>query len=214
VQASGSPGCRVLLLTGASGTGKSTVAQHLGRTAAADVIHVDDIRVVLESAAHGADADTFRRGRQTAVDTTVPVASAVDAWTAVAALTSRALRQLLLMRVIYGHRLLVEGDTITPAMLSSPPLSQLAARGLLTCVVLETRSRQQLAAHLRQRDRGFSALTQAAQRREIERNWLYRRWLRTQRPPGVVRHTIDASHTLDSTAQALAAHAGWALPSG
>jgi 2-phosphoglycerate kinase len=188
--------CRILLLGGASGSGKSSVAHVVARRWNANVLCADDVRVAMEAAAEGATIGVFHRGRDVPLDAARLPAS-IAAWQHVSDLVSRALQRVILLRMAYGGRFVLEGDCLAPTLVQASAMRQLCAHGVLRMVVLTTRGPDHLKAQLRLRDRGFLQQHQTVQDRYVAKHWGCAVWLAAHaQVSGVPVVTVCASPAL------------------
>jgi len=169
------PTWTVLLIVGSSGTGKTTLAQALGRHYGISVLHGDDLRLAVERTTtpahhpvlHRFLTDTAIWQRADAVrDALIAVAHALEPAFAV---------------VIENHcdqpemgPVIIEGDSIPPR------LTQVAVAGHVRALCLHEADEGALFGAMQVRGRGFAQYTLGEQCVQARGKWLHGEWLRDE----------------------------------
>lgn len=172
----------VLLLGGASGTGKSVAAEHLGRRLGLPWLQVDDLRLTLQFGGivtPGAHPDLFHFFATPDVWGQSPEALC-DRLIAIGGVVSPAIE------IVAGHHfatakpLIIEGDGIVPALVARPDLAQYRASGALRVVFLYEEHAEAIEANMRERGRGIAEHPGEELRTQARMNHLYGEWLRQE----------------------------------
>lgn len=171
----------VLLIGGASGTGKSTVARAIARQHDADWLQVDDLRLALQWS-------KARLPEDNATEALYFFERTPDVWN----LPAERLRRGLIavgealteaIAIVAGNHLaqndpaVIEGDGILPAIIERPELRAFIETGQLRVVFLAPASQDELLRNMIDRGRGVPDKSAADLRRIAEMNWLYTTWL-------------------------------------
>jgi 2-phosphoglycerate kinase len=156
-------GWRVLLLGGASGVGKSTIAAQLGRHLGIPWLQVDDFRLAL-----------MRSGFA------LPDADAVSSFDGPGGLLTHAELLAPAIEVVIENHIdqhtpaILEGDPIIPALLDRPSVRRNAASGWLRAVFLYEEDVAIMHRNMQARGR-----TLASQEHALK-NWRYGEWLQQE----------------------------------
>jgi 2-phosphoglycerate kinase len=172
------PAWRVLLLGGSSGTGKTVVAERIGRQLGIAWLLVDDFRLALQRACGStpqatADLTFFLQEhvwRQ-------PPETLRDGLIAVGEVMTPALEAVIVHHVGLQLPAVIEGDGILPALLARPAMRDHAAAGHVRMVVVQEPDEQRLLSAMLARGRGIHHYPDAEQRTQARTSWLYGQWL-------------------------------------
>jgi len=175
---------QVLLIGGASGTGKTAVASEVARAFDISVAQVDGYRLMLERvtsaecfpALHGYTRSAPSDAGQPTLDGDELCARWID----VAHEVSRALEIVLAFHAATEAAVVLEGDTLLPRLASSRMLAGVPVFNRVRAVFLHEPDEARLRARLEHRGRGYQLLSPEAQARELTRNMAYGRWLAEQ----------------------------------
>jgi 2-phosphoglycerate kinase len=156
-------GWRVLLLGGASGVGKSTIAARLGRQLGLPWLQVDDLRLALVRSGFALpDADA------------VATFDGVGGLLSHAELLAPAIEVVIENHVDQGDPAILEGDPIVPALLTRPSVRRNADSGWLRMVFLHEPEAAVMHRNMQMRGRTLASEAHA------HKNWLYGEWLRQE----------------------------------
>jgi len=156
-------GWRILLLGGASGIGKSTVAMRLGQRLGVPWLQVDDFRLALE-----------RSGVAIPDSALAPTFDGTGGLIAVGELLSPAIEIICENHVAQSNPAILEGDAILPTLFDRPLIHRLAADGWLRAIFLSEPEEQVIQTNMQTRNRGH------ADTAHIHKNWRYSEWLRQE----------------------------------
>jgi 2-phosphoglycerate kinase len=176
------PDWSALLIAGASGTGKTTVAKQIARDLGVAWVQVDDLRLALQ----WSDA---RLPTEQATEAlyfflrepdvwSLPVERLRDALVATGEAMTEAIAVVTGNHIVQGDPAVIEGDGILPALVDHPDLRGFAESGRLRMVVLAPESEDELLANMVDRGRGEHLdPTSSSARRIAAMNWRYSAWL-------------------------------------
>jgi 2-phosphoglycerate kinase len=171
--------CRVLLLGGHSGTGKSMVAKHLERRLGMSWIQVDDLRLALqrsravlprntEDLYYFLDTpDVWQQPPQTLRDRLIAVGAAMCPG----------------VEVVVEHHVdqclpsVIEGDGILPSIMARASVRKRVEAGHVRAAFLVEPDEEAILANMIARGRGFDSQTEPEQRTIALTSWLYGQWL-------------------------------------
>lgn len=154
-------GWRVLLLGGASGTGKSTVAMRLGQRLGIPWLQIDDFRLALE-----------QMGWPLPDSALVPTYDGPGGLIEVATLLAPAVEIVIANHVAQRNPAILEGDGVIPALFERPALRRDVERGAVRAIFVYESEERIIRRNMQARGR---ALSDAAHARK---NWQYGEWLR------------------------------------
>ena len=153
----------MLLLGGASGIGKSTVARRLGQRLGIPWLQVDDFRLALiRSGIPFPDADA------------VPTFDGPGGLLTHGELLAPAIEVVIENHVDQDNPVILEGDAILPALFERPAVRRNADSGWLRAILLYEPEERAIQENMQARGR---ALSHAAHARK---NWQYSQWLRQE----------------------------------
>lgn len=171
----------VLLILGASGTGKSEVAKTLGRRLQVPWLQVDDLRLALQISRvqlpSKADTAALFFFLETANVWALPPERLRDGLIGVGHAMTPAIEIVVANHVATSESLVLEGDGILPSLLERPSLREHLANGTVRAVCLREPDETVILANMRARGRGFDAMSAPEQRAEARAKWLFGRWL-------------------------------------
>lgn len=169
----------VLLIGGSSGTGKTTAARMLGLQLGVPWAQVDDVRLVLQRMTTADQHPILHEILAADADPQTPATTMRDRLIAAGEVVSHALEIVIANHVATHAPLILEGDGLLPALAARTTFADLPTNNLRAVFVVEN---DPAALHetMWARDRGFRALSAAAQARQTEQSWLYGQWLRDQ----------------------------------
>lgn len=171
----------VLLIGGASGTGKSTVAKAIARQRDADWLQVDDLRLALQWS-------DVRLPDDNATEALYFFERTPDVWQqsaerlrdgliAVGEVMTEAIAIVIGNHLAQGDAVMIEGDGIVPSIVEHPDLQAFLVTGQLRIVFVAPTSEDELWRNMLDRGRGVPDKGTADLRRIAEMNWLYTAWL-------------------------------------
>jgi 2-phosphoglycerate kinase len=156
-------GWRMLLLGGASGIGKSTVAMRLGQRLGIPWLQVDDFRLALiRSGFPFPDADA------------VPTFDGTGGLLDHGELLSSTIEVVIENHVDQRNPAILEGDAILPAIFERDSVRRNADSGWLRAIVLYEPEERTILENMRRRGRTLSDTAHA------HKNWQYSEWLRDE----------------------------------
>lgn len=196
----------VLVLFGASGTGKSTAAAEIGRRCGIPWIQVDDLRLALQYSRVTLPERTeqFYFLEETPNVWTRPPAGLRQAFINVAELMVPALRAVIHSHVVTDVPMVIEGDGVLPALAESPLLRPLVDTGAVRFCCMATPGIDELVDNMVARGRGFDASTPDQPRAHAAANQAFGHWLEEEAArlgiPVVVSRPFDtlADRILDA----------------
>jgi 2-phosphoglycerate kinase len=169
----------VLLIGGASGVGKSVVANQLGLRLGASWLHVDDLRLAFQRSRvmlpERTEALYFFE--ETPEIWTMPPELLRDGLIGVGQVLSPALEVIIENHVDTVAPVVIEGDAILPSLLSRPTVRDRVSDGHVQAVFLVETEEEVVFANIVARGRGMGGRREAEQRTEARAKWLYGQWL-------------------------------------
>lgn len=176
------PDWSVLLIAGASGAGKTTVAKAISRDLGVAWVQVDDLRLALQysdARLPGADAtDALYFFLRTPDLWSLPAARLADALVATGEAMTEAIAVVTGNHLVQGDPAVIEGDGILPGLLDHPELRGFVGSGALGMVVLAPASEAELLGNMVDRGRGEHLDPESPEARRIAAaSWRFTRWL-------------------------------------
>jgi 2-phosphoglycerate kinase len=169
----------VLLIGGASGVGKSVVANQLGLRLGASWLHVDDLRLAFQRSRvmlpERTEALYFFEEKPEIW--TMPPELLRDGLIGVGQVLSPALEVIIENHVDTVAPVVIEGDAILPSLLSRPTVRDRVSDGHVQAVFLVETEEEVVFANIVARDRGMGGRREAELRTEARAKWLYGQWL-------------------------------------
>jgi 2-phosphoglycerate kinase len=167
---------QVLLVGGASGVGKTTVARELARRFDVPLSQVDGYRLMLERSTRPDAFPALHRYRSDGMTIHDPDELCAQ-WIEVAREVSGALEIVVAFHAATEAPIVLEGDTILPVLAAARVLAGVPVIGQLRSVFLYEPIRERLGAQLAARGRGYQFLSADARERELHRNMAFGQWL-------------------------------------
>jgi 2-phosphoglycerate kinase len=168
---------QVLLIGGASGSGKTTVAQRIGRQTGASWLQLDDLRLTLQFGGlliAGQCPDLFYF-LQLADVLQAPTAILLEKMITIASLMAPAVSTVVHHHIATNQPMVLEGDGIAPALAAQERSADVRA------IFLVETDEETLYRNMLARGRGLDATNRAEaeeqQRAWIRLAWLYNQWL-------------------------------------
>ena len=159
----GSLGWRILLLGGASGIGKSTVAMRLGQRLGVPWLQVDDFRLAfIRSGVPFPDAEA------------VPTYDESGGLRTHGELLSPAIEVVIENHIDQENPAILEGDAILPSLFERPAVRRNAESGWLRAIFLYEPEEQVIHENMQARGRTLTDMAHA------RKNWQYSEWLRQE----------------------------------
>jgi 2-phosphoglycerate kinase len=169
----------VFLIGGASGVGKTLVAQQLGQRFGASWLAIDDLRLAFQyshvTLPERTNALYFFL--ETPDIWTQPPESLRDGLIAVGEVMSPALEIVVANHVDTSAPVVIEGDGILPSLFAAPSVQDRARHGLVQAVFLIEPEEDVLLDNIIARGRGTTGRPEAELRTEAHAKWLYGQWL-------------------------------------
>lgn len=179
---------QVLLIGGASGVGKSVVAQALARRLRISHMLVDDIRLAIQAVTSPAQAPALHTFLLVENPATLSPEAFVGGLIGVGRALMPALRAVISHHVAVPEagRLILEGDGLLPELVTNLALTDAlgaslsSMEGKVRGVFIHEVEEAQLLRDFMARDRGFNAGPSAEQRYYVHAVWRYGMWLKTE----------------------------------
>lgn len=176
------PQWSVLLIGGASGTGKTTVAKAIARDRGITWVQVDDLRLAMERSEvrlpSAAATEALYFFLRTPDVWHLPAARLRDGLIAVGHAMSEAIAIVTANHIVQGDPVVIEGDSILPAIVEHPELRTFVEAGTLRAVFLAPESEDELLGNMLDRGRGITHRGETPEaRRAAETSWRYTQWL-------------------------------------
>lgn len=169
----------VLLIGGSSGTGKTTLAEAIGRTVGVPWLQAADVRLALQRITRPSQQPALHAFLAESVWQR-PSEELRDRFIAVGEIVSHALEIVVANHVATDAPLVLEGDGIVPAMASLRTFAGLEVGDLARAVFLVEPDEAVILRTMQDRRRGIDRSTEPEQRTQAHASWLYGQWLRTQ----------------------------------
>lgn len=175
-------GINVLVIFGASGTGKSTAAAEIGRRCGISWLQVDDLRLTLQysnvTLPTGTDALYFFERMPDIWEHSV--ARLRQGFIDVAAVMAPAVRTVIHNHVITGAPMVLEGDGVLPSLVLDPLLRPLVDDGTIRFCGIRTPPVSELFNNLVARGRGIDVSVPDKHQQQAEANFSFGTWLETE----------------------------------
>lgn len=169
----------VLVLLGASGTGKTTAAAHIGRARGISWLQVDDLRQALQfSRANLPELNDelyyFLDNPDFALQ---PAEEVCRAFIGAARAMAAAVRIAIETHVATDAPVVIEGDGILPALVVDPDIAPLVASGAVRFCCVAAGGHCELLDNLLARNRGMQKEDLERAARQADANWMFNQWL-------------------------------------
>ena len=175
----GSRSWEVLVLFGASGTGKSVAAAEIGRRYGISWVQVDDLRLALQYSQASLPERTdelYFLERTSGVWTRTP-AELRQAFINVADLMAPALGIVIHSHVVTSAPMVIEGDGVLPGLTENSLLKPLVDTGVIRFCCVATPSIDDLLENMLARGRGVDVAEPDRPRAQAAANEAFGRWL-------------------------------------
>ncbi len=166
---------QVLLLGGASGTGKTCVSYHLARYFDVALTEVDDFQVVLETMTTPQQQPVLHYWRTHPEAMNLPAEQIVERQIAVGEVMAPALAAVIANHLETQTPVVLEGDFILPALAGLPAFAGREQNNAVRGVFLYEEDEAQLLANFLQREPASGP-----QHKRARVSWLYGQWLKQQ----------------------------------
>jgi len=172
----------VLVILGASGVGKSTVAAEIARRRGVTWLQVDDLRLTLQfsNATLPERTDDLYFFERTPDIWQRPVAELLRGFISVAEVMAPAVRTVIHSHILTRAPMVIEGDGILPALVEEPLLRPLVRAGVIRFVGIATPDASDIYQNMIARGRGVAASKPASGQRQAEANAGYGAWLESE----------------------------------
>jgi 2-phosphoglycerate kinase len=171
---------QVLLLGGSGGTGKTRLAEILGRRLAVSFGQLDDFRLVLQRVTSAAHLPALHYFVATENVWHQPAEVLRDRLIDVAAVVSDALRVVAAHHAVTQHPLILEGDGLLPSVVAELISTDRHTQELVRAVFLHEPEETAIYERMLARGRGFDARPRRERDVQVRTNWLYGEWLRAE----------------------------------
>ena len=182
-----SPPCRVLLIGGASGVGKTFLAHKLARHYGVSLLLVDDVRLALQQVTTPEQQSALHYFLTTLDVWRQPKDDLLAGFIGIATALAPALGRIIShhLDVEGAGPVIIEGDGITPGLVGeqSPVLPHIPDRGLMRDVrtlIVDEPDEEIIFANMLARGRGFERMPPGEQRANAHAAWRYGGWLRDE----------------------------------
>jgi 2-phosphoglycerate kinase len=170
---------KVLVLFGASGTGKSTAAEAIARTRGISALQVDDLRQALQFS--GATIphlnDELYYFLRTPDYPFRPAAELLRAFIGTAEAMVPAVRVAIDTHVVTNAPVVIEGDGVFPGLVNDPVIRSHIERRTVQFCCLVPRSAQELLENMVDRGRGMDHGDMDRAQRQADANLAFGNWL-------------------------------------
>ena len=172
----------VLLIGGASGTGKSTVARQIGRELGIPWYQVDDFRLALQWSEVTLPSKTEALYYFAHIEEKPHIWKAQpealrDVLIAVGEVMEPAIAAVVENHISQNNPVVIEGDGILPSLLQRNHIRRHVETGDLRMVVLAESSEALLLSNMLARNRGFRNKSKQDIEIEARAKWLFGEWL-------------------------------------
>ena len=161
---------QVLLLGGASGTGKTSVSYRLAHHFGIGITEVDDFQVILECMTTPAEQPVLHYWRTHPEAANQPAEEILKHTIAVGQVMVPALEAVIANHIESHAPIVLEGDFILPTVATAPSFA-----GLVRAVFLYEESEEQLRQNFLQREP-----EEGIQEKRARVSWLYGQWLKQE----------------------------------
>jgi len=179
------PPWRVLLIGGASGVGKTVLADKLARHYGVSLLLVDDVRLALQQVTTPEQQPALHYFLTTPDMWRQPEDELLAGFIGVAMALAPALGKIMSHHLTDGGPLIIEGDGIAPGLVGeqSPVLPHILDPGLMRAVqalFVDESEEEMIFANMLARGRGFERMPPDEQRANAHAAWRYGGWLRDE----------------------------------
>ena len=166
---------QVLLLGGASGTGKSALSYRVARHFGVGLTEIDDFQALLERLTTPEQMPAIHFWRTHPAPHLLSAEEIVEQGLTIGDVLAPGLEAVIANHLEAGTALVLEGDFLHPALAAQESFAGIPNEGRVRAVFLHEADEQQLAANFLRREP--DAGSQAARARV---SWLYGQWLKDQ----------------------------------
>lgn len=171
----------ILLLGGASGTGKTRLAKALSANLGIAWVQVDDLRLALQRSnvrmPTDHDTESLYFFERTPDVWSLPAERLRDGLIAAGEAMSAAIEIVIENHIAQNDPAVIEGDGILPSLPERPSLRAHAANGHLRTAFITPASEDELLRNMIDRGRGALDMRPGELARIAEMNWLFSAWL-------------------------------------
>lgn len=169
----------VLVILGASGTGKSTAAREIALRHGAPWMQVDDLRLAMQYSRVSLPerTDRFYFFERTEDVWSLPIEDLVQGLIDVAELMVPAVRVVIDSHVVTDVPLVLEGDGVLPALVDDSVIHPHIESGRVRVCAVTAASAGELFENMIERGRGMDVGDVRRHRRHAEANAAFGRWL-------------------------------------
>ncbi len=170
---------RVLVLFGASGTGKSTVARQIAIASGGTWLQVDDLRLALQYSRVTLPGQTDRLYffETTPEVWTLPAADLLLAFIDVATVMTPAVRVVIDSHVVTDVPMVIEGDGVSPFLIDDPVLRPWVDAGVVRFCCVAAEGHGDLVENMVRRERGDHLDDHERVARHADANLAFNDWL-------------------------------------
>lgn len=166
---------QVLLLSGASGTGKTSVSYRLARHFDIALTEVDDLYIVLECLTTPEQQPVLHYWRTHPDAGKLSPEQIVEHHITVSKVLTPALAAVVANHLETNTPLVLEGDFILPILAAQPTFGEIGADGMVRAVFLYEEDEAQILNNLLQREPEHGP-----QHKRARLSWLYGQWLKQE----------------------------------
>lgn len=169
----------ILLIGGASGVGKTSVAKQLGLRLGRSWLYLDDVRLAFQRSRVTLPEKTeaLYFFEETPAVWTLPPEHLRDGLIGVGQVLSPALEVIIENHVDTAAPVVIEGDAILPSLWSRPSVRDRVSKGQVQAVFLIETEEEAMLTNVLARGRGVGARPETELRTEARAKWLYGQWL-------------------------------------
>lgn len=171
------PPWTILLIGGASGVGKSTLAREIAQRYGCPWLQVDDFRLTLQWFTKPEEQSALHFFLATKDVWNQPPERLCEALIEVGRLVSKSIEIVLTHHMATRQPIVLEGDGILPELAMRQEFHGEEAGDQVRALFLTEPDEEAILANMLERGRGFEAFEPRQQRNQVCQNWLYGQWL-------------------------------------
>jgi 2-phosphoglycerate kinase len=167
---------RIILVGGASATGKTVLAQRIAAHLGMSLAMADDFRLFgqrITSASQVPALHFFVATEEGRRQKWLTVEDALDGLIAIGELVSRGLEIVIAHHLAIGAPLVIEGDSVTPALAAADELAGIRVAGRVRALFLHEPDESRVLANMLARGRGIASRSPNEQARGAHAAWLH-----------------------------------------